>query len=85
MSEVRIERFDVRGQLCPSTLLLALREVNRLNRELHAGLVEVEIVTDNRNATITVPNAMANLGLKGRVEKTAVGYRIRIGCTQESL
>lgn len=79
MSEPRIERFDVRGQICPSTLLLALREVNRLNAELHDGRVELEIRTDNRNATITVPNALNRVGLVARVSKDDQGYLIRIG------
>lgn len=79
MSEPRIERFDVRGQICPSTLLLALREVNRLNAELHDGKVELEIRTDNRNATITVPNALNRVGLVAQVSKDDQGYLIRIG------
>lgn len=79
MNEPRIEQFDVRGQVCPSSLLLALREVNRLNSDLKNGQVEIVILTDNRNATITIPNALKSMGLSARINKRDDCYQIRIG------
>lgn len=79
MTNPKVETYDVRGQVCPSTLLLALREVNRLSSELRSGQVEVEILTDNRNATITIPNAVKSLGLETAVAQIDQGYLLRIG------
>lgn len=78
MSHIRIEKLDVFGQICPSTLLLALREVNRLQAELHRGEVELDIRTDNRLATATIPNAVRNMGFDAHVRKEDAGYLIHI-------
>ena len=78
MNKVKIEKFDVYGQVCPSTLLLALREVNRLQDELHRGEVQLDIRTDNRFATATIPNAVRNMGFDAKVRKEEDGYLIQV-------
>ena len=76
--KVRVEKLNVYGQVCPSTLLLALREVNRLQDELHRGEVRLDIHTDNRFATATIPNAVRNMGLDAKVRKEEEGYLIEV-------
>jgi TusA-related sulfurtransferase len=69
---------DIRGQICPSCLLFTLREVHE-NRELlknHAG--RIIIMTDNRDATATIPQAVANMGYDFIVEKKDDYYTIEI-------
>lgn len=44
MNKIRVEKLNVYGQVCPSTLLLALREVNRLQDELHRGKCSLTFV-----------------------------------------
>ncbi|MBE0503729.1 MAG: sulfurtransferase TusA family protein [Desulfuromonadales bacterium] len=78
MDKVRVEELNVYGQVCPSTLLLALREVNRLQDELHRGEVQLDIRTDNRFATATIPNAVRNMGLDARVRKEDAGFLIQV-------
>ena len=79
MNKVKVERIDVHGQVCPSTLLLALREVNRLQAEIRSGAVQLEVRTDNRHATVTIPGAVKSMGLTARVHKEENGYLIQIG------
>lgn len=78
MNKVRIETLNFFGQVCPSTLLLALREVNRWQEELHRGEVQLNIRTDNRFATATIPNAVRNMGFDAMVRKEEDGYLIQV-------
>jgi TusA-related sulfurtransferase len=70
--------FDIRGQICPSTLLVALREINRNFKELNTGAVQLLFRSDNRNCINTIPPAAENMGLKASVEKTGSDYSILI-------
>lgn len=71
-------RIDMRGQICPSTLIIALREINRLQQALRSGDCTLAILTDNRHATFTVPQAAENMGYEARVEDVRDGYLLRI-------
>ena len=55
--------FDIRGQVCPSTLLVTLREVNESFDALSRGERQLEVLTDSRKATQTIPEAVGNMGL----------------------
>lgn len=70
--------FDIRGQICPSTLLVALREINKNFDDLNTGAVQLLFRTDNRNSINTIPPAVDNMGLKVTVEKTGSDYSIII-------
>jgi TusA-related sulfurtransferase len=83
MNKVQTEQLDVRGQVCPSTLLLTLREVNRLKSGLHNGSVQLEVRTDNRHATVTIPSTVKSMGLAVRVHKEEQGYLIQIGAEKD--
>jgi TusA-related sulfurtransferase len=78
LDKVRVEELNVYGQICPAALSLALHEVNRLQDELHRGEVQLDIWTDNRFATATIPNAVRNLGFGAKVRKEKEGYRIQV-------
>ena len=69
-----IIEYDVRGQICPSCLLISLREVNKHHARIKEGKVEFRILSDNRQATTTIPNAVVNMGYKVEVEKTDEGH-----------
>ncbi len=76
---VRIIEFDIRGQLCPSTLLVSLREINNNQADIRNGNVELHILTDNRDAITTIPCAANSMGYEVNVKKTEEGfYRIVI-------
>lgn len=69
---------DIRGQICPSSLLLALQEINNNFTRLAAGGMEIVVLTDNRGATGTIPTTVENMGLHAEVEKIAGYYRILV-------
>ena len=71
--------IDIRGQLCPATLLVALREINARAVELRQGSVTLSFLIDNRDATGTIPESAANMGYAVTVEKQPEGwYRIEV-------
>lgn len=70
--------IDIRGQICPSTLLTALRALNAHRERLRSGELELLILTDARDATGTIPEAAGNMGYQARVESLDRHYSIRI-------
>ena len=70
--------FDIRGQICPSSLLVALKEVNSRAEGLRQGSVQLCFLTDNRDATITIPESASNMGYGVALEKKDGYYRIMI-------
>jgi len=70
--------FDIRGQLCPATLLVALKEVNARAMDLRKGAVKLCFMTDNRDATITIPESASNMGYAVTVDKKEGHYCIMI-------
>lgn len=72
----RLIELDLRGQICPSTLLRALKEMNVYRQELKNGSVKLLFKTDNRDSTITIPDSAANMGYEASVTKEADYYRI---------
>ncbi len=73
---MKVLKMDIRGQICPSSLLLVLREMNLHHQELVRGNLSIEVLTDNRDATGTIPDAVRNMGIEAFVEKMDGYYRI---------
>lgn len=70
--------LDIRGQICPSCLLLALKEINQNSTRIKSGEMEVTIVTDDRQAISTIPEAAKKMGYDTQVEKLEKEYRIHV-------
>lgn len=71
--------IDIRGQICPSCLLLGLKTINQNAAALRAGTIEIVILTDDRQATATIPATSERMGFCTEVIRTeAADYRIRI-------
>ena len=70
--------LDIRGQICPSTLLTTLKEINIIKTKLQNGEASLQILTDNRDATSTIPNAIKAMGYGTLVEKKEHHYIIQI-------
>ena len=64
--------LDIRGQVCPSCLLLTLREINRHHAEVMAGRARLVVLTG------TIPDAVKNMGLSATVDKVEGYYRVAI-------
>jgi TusA-related sulfurtransferase len=71
-------QLDIHGQLCPSCLLLALKAMNEHGKSLRQGETEIVVMTDDRQATSTIPEAAARMGYRSDVSQTGNGYRIHI-------
>lgn len=76
---------NVCGQVCPSTLLTTLREINRHRTELRAGQVQLLVKSDSREATATIPQAVSNMGYEVEVCKEQGYYLFRIKAPAQPL
>jgi len=70
--------IDIRGQLCPSCLLLTLKELNNHGAAVRACHTEIVVMTDDRQATATIPATAERMGFRTEVDRLDDGYRIRI-------
>jgi TusA-related sulfurtransferase len=77
-----IREIDMRGQVCPSTLLVTLDNINRNQEELRNGKVRLLIRTDNRDATTTIPGTAENMGYEIEVMPKDGYYEILIFCSE---
>lgn len=70
--------IDMRGQICPSTLISALREINVRKDGIRSGAMKLVFLTDNRDSTVTIPETAENMGYATKVIKEDDYYRIEI-------
>jgi len=73
-----VKEIDLRGQICPSTLLIALREVNSARAELKAGTLSLLFFTDNRSSTTHISETVTNMGYLVTVDKSEGFYLISV-------
>ena len=71
--------IDTRGQVCPSTLLVTLQNLNLHKNALKEGRTILRIMTDHRHSTATIPNAVRNMGYEVVVNKQKGYYEIIVG------
>lgn len=72
------KELDMRGQMCPSALLTALREINANKSALKSGDLTLSLLTDNRDSTVTIPESAMMMGYEVRIIKEFESYRIDI-------
>jgi TusA-related sulfurtransferase len=73
-----VVELDLRGQICPATLLKSLRELNRMREELKRGASRLDILTSNRDSTATVSGAAGSMGYNVVVTQDDGHYRISV-------
>lgn len=78
-SQIEVIDIDVRGQVCPATLLAAMESMNLHRKALREGTAVLCIRTDNRDATFTIPGTAKNMGYSVSIIKQHGSYEIRIG------
>jgi len=71
--------IDTRGQVCPSTLLVALQQLNTHREAIKSGRTILRLLTDNRHATVTIPGTVQNMGYDVSITKEGSSYEILIG------
>ena len=70
--------IDIQGQICPSCLLLTLKELNHNGEAIRAGRAEIVVTTDDRQATTSIPVTADRMGFRTEVVRLDGIYRIRI-------
>ena len=70
--------YDIRGQICPSSLLTALREINVHQEALNDHVVRLTFLTDNRDCVTTMPESARNMGYAAEVTRDQGCYRIEV-------
>jgi hypothetical protein len=75
---LNVIEFGIRSQICPSTLLIALKEINNHCRELEEGTVKLIFFTDNRDALTTIPESVNNMGYSVNVSRNENCYSIEV-------
>jgi len=71
-------KLDVRNQICPSTLLVALREINLHQAALRKGTLALVVLSDNRDSTTRIAEAAENMGYRVNVSKEENHYQLTI-------
>lgn len=80
-----VVEIDMRGQVCPSTLLVALREINARQKELRERKVALVFRTDNRACTHTIPESASTMGYEASVSREAGDYLIRVSTRERDV
>lgn len=70
--------YDIRGQICPSSLLTALREINTHQEALRDRAVRLRFLTDNRDCVTTIPEAARNMGYALEILRESGCYVIEV-------
>lgn len=70
--------IDVCGQICPSSLLTALGEINKHKESLRSGEVQLDILTDNPDSTNRIGEAVGNMGYMVKIEDQKGHFKISI-------
>jgi len=79
MDTMETIEHDIRGQICPSTLLMALREINSHQEAIRAGRLRLRFLTDNRDCVATIPESAHNMGYAAEVAGAGAGcYLIEV-------
>lgn len=78
MTDKNLIQLDIRGQICPSCLLLTLKQLNEHSEAVRRGQTEIVVFTDDRQATGTIPGAVDKMGYLADVSRQDGLYRIRI-------
>ena len=70
--------IDVCGQICPSSLLTSLREVNKHKISLRDGTLQLDILTDNHDSLNRICEAVGNMGYQVEIEDQKGHYKLSI-------
>jgi len=71
-------KLDLRGQVCPSTLLQTLKAINKNKKKLKNKSLIIKVLTDNRDALTTIPEAVEKMGFSVISKKENSYYIILI-------
>jgi len=73
-----VVHIDVRGFVCPSSLLVALRELNKYRESLRKDHFKIELLVDNHDSTNRICEAVKSMGYDFHVTDTDHSYCIAV-------
>ena len=71
-------QIDVRGFVCPSSLLVALRELNKYRESLRCASFKLDFLVDNHESTNRICAAVKSMGYDLQVTETNNSYCIAV-------
>jgi len=74
MMAKRTEELDLRGQVCPASLLLSLKKMNSMREDLSSGSVALRVLTENRESVPTISAAAGSMGYDVTVDREEAHY-----------
>jgi len=82
-SETRTVELDARGFVCPSSLLVALRELNKHKDLLRNGCLNLRIFVDNHDSANRICEAVRNMGYQFEITGIDSSFCICISRTND--
>jgi len=79
----RTVELDLRGHVCPASLLVSLKNMNAMREELSSGEVALRILTANRESVPTITDAARTMGYAVTVEHTEAHYVLIVESARE--
>ncbi len=70
--------IDVRGFVCPSSLLVALRELNKYRKSLRSDTFKMELMVDNHESTNRICDAVRSMGYDFQITDADNSYCIAV-------
>lgn len=74
----RVVELDLRGHVCPASLLITLQKMNAMRGSLSSGEASLRVLTDNRESVPTISNAARSMGYAVAVEHADSHYIILV-------
>ena len=71
--------LDLRGHVCPSSLLISLKKMNAMREGLSSGEVALRILTANRESVPTITEAARSMGYAVTAEHAEAHYVLLVG------
>jgi TusA-related sulfurtransferase len=69
-----VVELDLRGHVCPASLLISLKQLNAMRESLSNGETSLRVLTDNRESVPTISNAARSMGYAVTVEHADAHY-----------
>lgn len=70
--------IDARGFVCPSSLLVALRELNYHKKKLRNGDIRIVFLIDNHESTNRICDAVKSMGYEFEITEANNCYSVAI-------
>jgi TusA-related sulfurtransferase len=74
----QVETLDIRGQVCPASLLMTLKRLNGIRDAVHKGTAGLDVLTDNRDSVGTISESVLDMGYQVDVAKREGHYLLSI-------